>query len=112
MLTDAYWVAFNVCAARCIYNMYDGIGLSQVIQECIAQTPAFMCIRDQPGNVYDLNRHEPGTVLALTAWFAQAFTWAINSYMGNSVMGINGCEWMVCHLHIGKRSSIEERALA
>jgi len=62
--TDANRVPFEVCPPAGIDHMNESICLPEIVEELVAQAPALVRVRDEPGDIKHLDRHEPGAVLA------------------------------------------------
>lgn len=96
--------------------MDEGAGLSEVVQELVAKTPALPGVRHQAGNVQKLHGYHPRSTIASrvpgNALGVEVKVRAAPPDERHSSICLYGGERIVSDLHVCQGGSAEERGLA
>ena len=97
-IVPARHLTLGVCCARSVNDMYQSVGVSQVVEKLVAQSFALVCAGDETGYVEQFDGHttlavDAGTVVGL-APFANAIARARAVYLkvADRSLGVDGGE--------------------
>ena len=100
---DVHGVAFDVRGPADVHDVDQGVRLPEVVEELVSQTLALPCVGDKSRDVQELHGDHPGAVHAQGvvrgAGDTELPAGAGGADVGDALVGLDGCEWIVGDLH-------------